>query len=104
MSPDDAVNEHATDRQSAVLALSHDANIDDLGLMEALPSKAFHVGALGSKSNYKKRCKRLAGLDVPEHSIARLKGPVGLSISARGSAEIAISIVAELIQERQKLL
>ena len=104
MSPDDAVIQYATDKQSAVLALSHDANIDDLALMEALPSNAFHVGALGSTKNYTKRCKRLAGLDVPEHSIARLKGPVGLSISARGSAEIAISIVAELIQERQKLL
>lgn len=104
MSPDDAVIKYATDKQSAVLALSHDANIDDLALMEALPSKAFHVGALGSIRNYTKRCKRLAGLDVPEQSIARLKGPVGLSISARGSAEIAISIVAELIQERQKLL
>ena len=104
MSPDDAVIRYATDKQSAVLALSHDANIDDLALMEALPSSAFHVGALGSNKNYTKRCKRLAGLDVPEESIARLKGPVGLSISARGSAEIAISIVAELIQERQKLL
>lgn len=104
MSPDDAVLEYATDKHSAVLALSHDPNIDDLALMEALPSDAFHVGALGSTRNYEKRCKRLLGLDVPEQSIARLRGPVGISIGARGSAEIAVSIVAELIQVRQKLL
>ncbi|MFK7993339.1 MAG: XdhC family protein [Granulosicoccus sp.] len=104
MSPDDAVLQYATDSRSAVLALSHDPNIDDLALMEALPSDAFHVGALGSARNYEKRCKRLVGLDVPSSSVNRLKGPVGISISARGSAEIAISIVAELIQVRQSLL
>ncbi len=100
-SPDDAVLAHATDAQSAVLALSHDPNIDDLALIEALPSATFFVGALGSVRNYEKRCIRLAGLDVPAPAIARLRGPVGLSIGSRTSAEIAISIMAELIQARQ---
>lgn len=100
-SPDDAVLAHAIDAQSAVLALSHDPNIDDLALIEALPSAAFFVGALGSVRNYEKRCIRLAGLDVPAPAIARLRGPVGLSIGSRTSAEIAISIMAELIQARQ---
>jgi len=104
MSPDDAVLEYASDHRSAVLALSHDPNIDDLALMEALPSDTFHVGVLGSRKNYAKRCKRLVGLDVPEPSVKRLKGPVGISIGARGSAEIAVSIVAELIQVRQPFL
>jgi len=104
MSPDDAVIEHANDESCAVLALSHDANIDDLALIEALPGRPFYVGALGSTSNYQKRCARLAGLDVPQMAIERLRGPVGLSIGARGSAEIAVSIVAELIKVRQSLL
>lgn len=104
MSPDDAVIQMACDRHSAVLALSHDPNIDDLALMEALPSQAFHVGALGSTRNQARRCKRLIGLDVPEACVERLKGPIGLSIGARGSAEIAVSIVAELIQVRQAQL
>lgn len=102
-SPDDAVLAHAIDSQSAVLALTHDPNIDDLALMEALPSDAFYVGALGSTRNYKKRCVRLAGLDVSEAAIARLRGPIGLSIGSRTSAEIAISIMAELIQVRHSL-
>lgn len=103
-SPDDAVISHASDSMSAVLALSHDPNIDDLALLEALPGKAFYVGALGSVKNYKKRCDRLAGLDVPSEAIARLRGPIGLSIGSRTSAEIAISIMAELIQVRNSLL
>ncbi|WP_088921859.1 XdhC family protein [Granulosicoccus antarcticus] len=102
-SPDDAVLAHANDANSAVLALTHDPNIDDLALMEALPGECFYVGALGSVRNYEKRVKRLAGLDVPAAAIARLRGPIGLSIGSRTSAEIAISIMAELIQVRHSL-
>lgn len=102
-SPDDAVLQYANDANSAVLALTHDPNIDDLALLEALPSQAFYVGALGSTRNYEKRIKRLAGLDVPADAIARLRGPIGLSIGSRTSAEIAISIMAELIQVRHSL-
>lgn len=101
--PDEAVLRYASDPHSAVLALTHDPNIDDLALLEALPGKAFYVGALGSIRNYEKRIKRLAGLDVPADAIARLRGPIGLSIGSRTSAEIAISIMAELIQVRQSL-
>lgn len=103
-SPDDAVQQYATDERSAVIALSHDPNVDDLALIEALPSNAFYVGALGSTRNHEKRCARLAGLDVPADAIARLKGPVGLDLGGRSSAEIAVSIVAELIQTRTRLL
>lgn len=103
INPDEAVLEYANDPCSAVLALSHDPNIDDLALLEALPGDAFYVGALGSRRNYEKRCRRLAGLDVSEQAIARLQGPVGLAIGSRTSSEIAISIVAELIQVRNSI-
>lgn len=102
MSPDDAVLQYATDANSAVLALTHDPNADDLALLEALPSKAFYVGALGSKRNYEKRKERLAGLGLEPHEIARLIGPVGLDIGSRTSAEIAVSIIAHLIDVRNR--
>ncbi|MBX2837120.1 MAG: XdhC family protein [Gammaproteobacteria bacterium] len=102
VSADDAVREYATDASSAVLALTHDPNVDDLALLEALPSKAFYVGALGSKRNYEKRKHRLAGLGLTTSDIDRLVGPVGLDIGSRTSAEIAISIVAHLVQVRRQ--
>jgi len=102
-SPDDAVAQYALDSRSAVLALSHDPNVDDLALLEALPSDAFYVGALGSTRNYEKRCQRLASLDLTAEAIARLHGPVGLSIGSRTSSEIAVSIVAELILKRNSI-
>ena len=104
MSPDDAVLKFATDSSSAVLALSHDPNVDDLALLEALPSNAFYVGALGSRANHQRRCKRLQGLGLDERDTARLKGPVGLDIGSRTSGEIAISILAEYIQQQRAQL
>ncbi len=100
MSPDDAVIEYATDANSAVLALTHDPNLDDLALLEALPSNSFYVGALGSQRNYAKRKLRLSGLGLEQAEIERLIGPIGLDIGSRTSAEIAISIVAHLVKVR----
>ena len=102
LSPDDAVVQYATDASSAVLALTHDPNLDDLALLEALPSEAFYVGALGSTRNYEKRKHRLSGLGLEQHDIDRLIGPVGLDIGSRSSAEIAVSIIAHLIAVRNK--
>ncbi len=96
--PDEAVLEFATDHHSVVLALTHDANLDDSALIEALPSNAYYVGALGSRANNERRSKRLT--DIGVENVDRLHGPVGLSIGSRSAAEIAISIMAELVQLR----
>ncbi len=98
--PEDAVLEFATDHHSVVLALTHDPNLDDSALIEALPSNAFYVGALGSRANNERRKKRLVGIGVEEHEVQRLHGPVGLNIGSRSAAEIAVSIVAQLIELR----
>lgn len=98
--PEDAVLEFATDHHSIVLALTHDPNLDDSALIEALPSNAFYVGALGSRANNERRKKRLTGIGVEEQDVQRLHGPVGLNIGSRSAAEIAISIVAQIIELR----
>jgi xanthine dehydrogenase accessory factor len=94
--PDDTVLAMNLDRNSAVVALTHDPKLDDLALMEALKGSAFYVGALGSKSNNDKRRARLLEFDVNEVEIKRLRGPVGLDIGAKTPSEIAISILAEM--------
>ena len=102
LQPHDAVLDHATDFNSAVLALTHDPNLDDMALIEALPQSCFYVGALGSKRNYERRCERLANLLEPEE-LDKLHSPIGLSIGSRSSAEIAISIIAELVKQRAQI-
>ncbi len=96
--PDDAVRAFRPDRRSAVVALTHDPKIDDLALLEALGSEAFYVGALGSRRNNDARRARLAEhFDVGADALARLRGPVGLYIGSKTPAEIAVSVMAELL-------
>jgi len=97
--PDDVVRELQVDAHTAIVALTHDPKLDDMALLEALGSDAFYVGALGSRRNQDARKKRLAEhFDLTESQLARLHGPVGLRIGARTPAEIAVSILAEIIQ------
>ncbi|HET9670700.1 MAG TPA: XdhC family protein [Casimicrobiaceae bacterium] len=94
--PDDTVQAMKLDERSAVVALTHDPKLDDLALMEALKSRAFYVGAIGSRANNEKRRERLREFDVTVEEIARLHGPIGLYIGSRTPPEIAISILAEI--------
>jgi xanthine dehydrogenase accessory factor len=94
--PDDTVQAMKLDERSAVVALTHDPKRDDLALMEALKSRAFYVGAIGSRANNAKRRERLREFDVTVEEIARLHGPIGLYIGSRTPPEIAISILAEI--------
>lgn len=99
-SPDDIVRQLAGDDRTAVLALSHDPRLDDVALMEALSSRAFYVGALGSRMNSARRRARLLEVGVPEAALARLHAPIGLPIGSRTPAEIAIALLAELTAVR----
>ena len=101
--PDDVIRERANDAQTAIVALTHDPRIDDMGLLEAFDTDAYYIGAMGSSRTSAKRRERLLALDVSEHSLARLHAPIGVSIGSKTPPEIAISILAEVIAERAKL-
>jgi len=97
----DEVAACARDARSAVLALTHDPELDDLALSVALPSDAFYVGALGSATSSAARRKRLAWLGLDARAIARLHGPVGLPIGSKTPAEIAVAILAGVTAVRR---
>jgi xanthine dehydrogenase accessory factor len=101
--PDDAIRAQASDSRTAIVALTHDPRIDDMGLMEALETEAFYVGAMGSSRTSASRRSRLAALEIPEDALAKLHAPVGLPIGSKTPPEIAIAILAELIAERRAL-
>lgn len=98
--PDDLVQALQLDPHSAVVAVTHDPKLDDLVLLEALKSPAFYVGALGSRGNTAKRKERLKLFDLSEAEIGRLHGPIGLDLGGKTPAEIAVSIMAEVIAVR----
>jgi xanthine dehydrogenase accessory factor len=96
--PDEALAAEALDARTAVVTLTHDPKLDDPALDAALASDAFYIGCLGSRRTHGKRLERLAAAGFDDASLARLHGPVGLDIGASSPAEIATSILAEMIR------
>lgn len=96
--PDDVVRDFAVDLRTCIVALSHDPKLDDLALLEALHGPAFYIGAIGSRRNSQLRRERLI-----EHfgetpaSLERLHGPIGIYIGSKTPAEIAVSVMAEIL-------
>lgn len=86
------------DPRTAVITLTHAAALDDEALGAALRSDCLYIGAVGSKKTHAKRLERLrtAGFSDPE--LTRIHAPVGLAIGAKGPAEIAVSILAEIVK------
>ncbi len=95
--PDDTIRAYSADNNSAIVAVSHDPRIDDMGLMDAFDSNAFYIGAMGSKKTSEKRRERLRELGISAEDLKRLRAPIGLAIHSKTPAEIAISILAEII-------
>ncbi len=95
--PDDGVDQFAPDRRSAIVTLTHDPKLDDPALIRVLRSDAFYIGCLGSTRTHLKRLERLAVEGFGESDFNRIHGPVGLDIGAKSPAEIAVSIMGEII-------
>jgi xanthine dehydrogenase accessory factor len=97
--PDDVVRDLKADAHTAIVALTHDPKLDDMALMEALRSDAFYIGALGSQRNTETRKARLKEhFELTDAELDRLYGPVGLRIGAKTPAEIAVSVIAQIVQ------
>ncbi len=86
------------DRRTAVVALTHASHIDDEALTAALRSPCMYIGALGSRATHAKRFDRLAAAGFSTEDLQRIHAPIGLNIGAKGPAEIAVSILAEIIK------
>jgi xanthine dehydrogenase accessory factor len=94
--PDEILPKLGLDARTAFLALTHDPKIDDPALAIAMKSEVFYIGALGSKKTQGSRIERLRALGFDDGQLSRIHGPIGLAIGAKGAAEIAISIMAEM--------
>ena len=96
--PEEALPRIGLDAYTAFVALTHDPKIDDPGLVAALRSDCFYVGALGSRKTHGRRLERLAEAGFDETATARIHAPIGLDIGAVSPAEIALAILAEIVQ------
>ncbi len=96
--PEASFDKLGLDARTAVVALTHASHIDDEALTAALRSPCLYIGALGSRGTHAKRLERLAAAGFTPEELQRIHAPIGLSIGAKGPAEIAVSILAELIK------
>jgi xanthine dehydrogenase accessory factor len=99
--PDAALAAHGLDAGTALVALAHDPKLDDPALLAALASPAFYIGALGSRKTHARRVERLTAAGAGA-ALGRIHAPVGLDLGGRAPAEIAVAIVAEMIQTRYR--
>ena len=98
--PQEALARVVPDASTAVVALSHDDKIDVPALSAALASDAFYVGALGSRRTQARRRELLLDAGVADEALERLAGPAGLDLGAEAPAEVALSILAEIVAVR----
>ena len=101
---DEAFQAMGLDSSTAIVTLTHDPKLDDPALESALKSDVFYIGALGSRRTHAKRKERLAEVGITEEMFARVHGPVGLNIGAKSPAEIAVSILGQIIEVRARRL
>ncbi|MBU2944053.1 XdhC family protein [Shimia thalassica] len=100
--PDEAMERIGLDTRTALVLLTHDPKLDDPALHIALASGTFYIGALGSKRTHASRVARLTDAGFSADQIARIHGPVGLDIGASNPAEIAVSILSQMLQVLRK--
>jgi xanthine dehydrogenase accessory factor len=94
--PADAFAAIGLDPWTAVAVASHEAALDHEGLVAALPSQAFYVGALGARRRLGDRRLGLAAAGIAESDIDRLRAPIGLDIGGKAPFEIAVAVLAEI--------
>jgi xanthine dehydrogenase accessory factor len=89
-------DEVEVDADTALVSLVHEERLDIPGLRVAVEGGAFYVGALGARRAQEKRAEKLGAL------AAGVRGPVGLDLGGETPGEIALEIVAEILQARKQ--
>jgi xanthine dehydrogenase accessory factor len=100
--PTEAFKKIKTNANCALIGLTHDPKIDDPALQYALKKNFFYIGALGSKKTHEKRCNRLKKAGFTKSEIDSIHGPIGIRFGGKSAPEIALSIIAQLVNERYK--
>lgn len=102
--PSDVLGDYTLDQYAYAVVLSHDPKIDDDALHILLRSDVGYIGALGSSRTHAKRVKRLTEAGFTEEELAKIHAPIGVDIKAKWPAEIALSIMGEIIKEKNRFL
>lgn len=84
------------DRDTAIVLLHHDVDLEIPVLKESLLREPFYIGALGSARTHARRSNLLSALGIAKEDIARIRAPIGIFGKARDASALALSVVAEI--------
>ncbi|MCK0141988.1 XdhC family protein [Aliiroseovarius sp. F20344] len=88
------------DAHSAILLFFHDHEWEPPILRQSIQSEAFFIGAQGSKRAAEMRKLELEALGVSQADLEQIKGPIGLIPSVRDARRLAVSVLADVLNER----
>ena len=98
--PDEAMAKLAIDNSTYVVILTHDPKFDLPALRSVLAKDPGYIGAIGSRKTNQNRFDALRAEGFTEEQLARVHGPIGLDLGARGAEETALGILAEITAVR----
>jgi xanthine dehydrogenase accessory factor len=98
--PDEVADDIGIGPSDAVAVLSHDAKFDEPAIAMAFDHGCRYVGVIGSRKRLADRRDRLVASGVRSDDLDRLRSPIGLDLGGRAPAEIALSIMAEIVAMR----
>ncbi|HXA20572.1 MAG TPA: NTP transferase domain-containing protein [Thermoanaerobaculia bacterium] len=88
-------------RKEFFIVVATHGRFDEEALEQAVQTDAPYIALVASRKRGSVIVQHLRDRGVPESALARIKAPAGLDIGARGSDEIALSILAEIVQIRR---
>lgn len=92
------IDSFAADEWTAIVFMFHDHEWERTLIPAALETDAFYIGAMGSRRAHLQRLEMLESLGIGQTQRARIKGPAGIFASSKSAPDIAISILAEIVQ------
>lgn len=89
------------DENTFLVLVTHDPKLDDPVIRKAVEHDVSYIGALGSTRTHAKRVERLRDEGLSEEQLNQLHAPIGLDLGGRDPEEIALAIMAEIVQVRR---
>ena len=87
---------------NAYIVVATQGEDDEAALEQALRTEASYVAFVASRTKAEKVLEYLRRQGIPEERLSRVRAPAGLALGAKTPGEVAVSILAQIVQEESK--